>query len=190
MYRWRATFLKHAFLHSIKPLRTAAFSAKVLLQNSFFQKSYFCKTAYFSEKQDSAGPTSGELLSQNGWLFKAAICNVCSGPFFKAVCYFILKEQLRSPILSNRPDFFIISDGVIHFLVFQSSNLYLSGDRWQHSKHINAESTLKKRRLSAFINVISKLEFGWKWKLSRRIFIYVVSTLTNQRWNFTASVKY
>ena len=166
MYRWRATFLKHAFLHSIKPLRTAAFSAKVLLQNSFFQKSYFCKTAYFSEKQDSAGPTSGELLSQNGWLFKAAICNVCSGPFFKAVCYFILKEQLRSPILSNRPDFFIISDGV------------------------DAESTLKKRRLSAFINVISTLEFGWKWKLSRRIFIYVVSTLTNQRWNFAASVKY
>ena len=144
MYRWRATFLKHAFLHSIKPLRTAAFSAKVLLQNSFFQKSYFCKTAYFSEKQDSAGPTSGELLSQNGWLFKAAICNVCSGPFFKAVCYFILKEQLRSPILSNRPDFFIISDGVIHFLVFQSSNLYLSGDRWNSTANTSTLNQLWK----------------------------------------------
>ena len=29
----------------------------------------------------------------------------------------------------------------------------------------------------------STLIFGWKWKLSRRTFIDVVSTLTKQRWN-------
>ena len=29
----------------------------------------------------------------------------------------------------------------------------------------------------------STLIFGWKWKLSRRMFIDVVSTLTKQRWN-------
>ena len=34
---------------------------------------------------------------------------------------------------------------------------------------------------SAFINVVSTLIFGWK--LSRRIFIDFVSTLTKQRWN-------
>ena len=32
-------------------------------------------------------------------------------------------------------------------------------------------------------NVVSTLKFGWKWKLSRRMFIDVVSTLTKQRWN-------
>ena len=32
-------------------------------------------------------------------------------------------------------------------------------------------------------NAISTLKFGWKWKLSRRMFIDVVSTLTKQRWN-------
>ena len=35
----------------------------------------------------------------------------------------------------------------------------------------------------AFINVFSTLIFGWKWKLSRRTFLYVVSTLAKQRWN-------
>ena len=51
------------------------------------------------------------------------------------------------------------------------------------SKHINVESTLKQRWSSTFINVVSTLIFGWKWKLSRRTFIDVVSTLTKQRWN-------
>ena len=31
--------------------------------------------------------------------------------------------------------------------------------------------------------VLSTLKFGWKWKLSRRMFIDVVSTWTKQRWN-------
>ena len=47
------------------------------------------------------------------------------------------------------------------------------------SKHINVESTLKQRWSSTFINVVSTLIFGWKWKLSRRTFIDVVSTLKN-----------
>ena len=34
-----------------------------------------------------------------------------------------------------------------------------------------------------FINVASTLIFGWKWKLSRRSFIDVVSALAKQRWN-------
>ena len=32
-------------------------------------------------------------------------------------------------------------------------------------------------------NIVSTLKFGWKWKLSQRMFIDVVSTLTKQRWN-------
>ena len=51
------------------------------------------------------------------------------------------------------------------------------------SKHINVESTLKQRWSSTSINVVSTLIFGWKWKLSRRTFIDVVSTLAKQRWN-------
>ena len=53
----------------------------------------------------------------------------------------------------------------------------------QPSKHINVESTWKQRWLSTFINVVSTLIFGWKWTLSRRTFIDVVSTLAKQRWN-------
>ena len=53
----------------------------------------------------------------------------------------------------------------------------------QPSIHINVESTWKQRWLSTFINVVSTLIFGWKWKLSRRAFIDVVSTLAKQRSN-------
>ena len=53
----------------------------------------------------------------------------------------------------------------------------------QPSIHINVESTWKQRWLSTFINVVSTLIFGWKWKLSRRTFIDVVSTLAKQRAN-------
>ena len=51
------------------------------------------------------------------------------------------------------------------------------------SKHIYVESELKQRWLSTFINVVSTLIFGWKWKLSQRIFIDAVSMLAKQRWN-------
>ena len=51
------------------------------------------------------------------------------------------------------------------------------------SKHINVKSTLKQRWSSTFINVVSTWKFGWKWKLSQRMFIDVFSTLTEQRWN-------
>ena len=50
-------------------------------------------------------------------------------------------------------------------------------------KHINVESTLKQSWLSTFINVVSTLICGWKWKLSRIHWSTVVSTLTEQRWN-------
>ena len=53
----------------------------------------------------------------------------------------------------------------------------------QPSIHINVESTWKQRWLSTFINVVSTLIFGWNWKLSRHMFIDVVSTLTKQCWN-------
>ena len=36
---------------------------------------------------------------------------------------------------------------------------------------------------STFINVVSTLIFGRKWKLSRRTFMDVVSKLVKQRWN-------
>ena len=49
------------------------------------------------------------------------------------------------------------------------------------SEHINVESTLKQRWLSTFIDVVSTLMFGWKWKLSRRTFFDVVSTLRKHR---------
>ena len=57
------------------------------------------------------------------------------------------------------------------------------------SKHINVESTLKQRWPSMFIDVVSTLIFGWKWKLSRRKFIDVVSTLAKQRWNNVHRVR-
>ena len=50
------------------------------------------------------------------------------------------------------------------------------------SKHINVESTLKQRCSSTFIKVVSTLIFGWNWKLGRRTFIDVVSTLAKQLW--------
>ena len=56
------------------------------------------------------------------------------------------------------------------------------------SKHINVESTLKRRWLPTFINVVSTLIFGWKWKLSWRMFIDIVSTLTKQSWNYVDRV--
>ena len=59
---------------------------------------------------------------------------------------------------------------------------------WQNSQRktcatLANTSTLNQRWSSTFINVVSTLIFGWKWKLSRRTFIDVVSTLTKQRWN-------
>ena len=54
---------------------------------------------------------------------------------------------------------------------------------WISSKHINVELTLKQRWSSTFTNVVLTLIFGWKWRLSRRTFIDVVSTLTKERWN-------
>ena len=47
-----------------------------------------------------------------------------------------------------------------------------------HQHWINVET-----RSSTFINIVSTLIFGWQWKLSRRAFIDVVSTLAKQRWN-------
>ena len=49
----------------------------------------------------------------------------------------------------------------------------------QHWNKVNRITSIQRRRWS---NVISKLKFDWKWKLSRRIFIDVVSTLTKQPW--------
>ena len=44
-------------------------------------------------------------------------------------------------------------------------------------------STLNQRWNNVDCQNSSTLIFGWKWKLSRRTFIDVVSTLTKQRWN-------
>ena len=45
-------------------------------------------------------------------------------------------------------------------------------------------STLNQQRWSStFINIVSTLIFGWKWKLSQRTFIDVVSTLAKESWN-------
>ena len=56
------------------------------------------------------------------------------------------------------------------------------------STFINVVSTLIfgwkwKFSRRTFIDVVSTLKFGWKWQLSRRMFTDVVSTLTKQRWN-------
>ena len=51
------------------------------------------------------------------------------------------------------------------------------------SKHINVELMLKQRWSSMFVDVISTLINSWKWKLRRRTFFDVVSTLAKQRWN-------
>ena len=82
---------------------------------------------------------------------------------------------------------------VWHIMVFFSGTLvwyhthtYTRKHKYTHthkhilhspSKHINVESTLKQHWSSSFINVVSVLIFGWKWKLSRRTFISVF-----QRW--------
>ena len=51
----------------------------------------------------------------------------------------------------------------------------------------NAQMTLQRQKNVGWIlfdmDVVSALKFGWKWKLSRRMFIDIVSTLTKQRWN-------
>ena len=49
----------------------------------------------------------------------------------------------------------------------------------QYWNNVTRITSIQRRRWS---NVISKLKFDWKWKLSRRIFIDVVSTLTKQPW--------
>ena len=49
--------------------------------------------------------------------------------------------------------------------------------RWQNN--VDRITSIQRR----WTNVVSPLKFGWKWKLSRRMFIDVVSTLTKQRWN-------
>ena len=52
------------------------------------------------------------------------------------------------------------------------------------SKQINFESTLKRRwSSSTFINIVSTLIFGWKWKCSWGMFIGVASTLAKRCWN-------
>ena len=48
-----------------------------------------------------------------------------------------------------------------------------------HQRWINVEATLIVNVHQRFSTLIS----GWKWKLSRRTFIHVFSTLTKQRWN-------
>ena len=52
----------------------------------------------------------------------------------------------------------------------------------------NIESALKQHWSSMFMNVVSTLKFGWKWKLNRGMFIDVASTLTKQRWNNTEKI--
>ena len=58
------------------------------------------------------------------------------------------------------------------------ANVHLSTwfQRWNNVDRI---TSIQRR----WTKVVSMLKFGWKWKLSRRIFIDVVSTLTKQRWN-------
>ena len=70
----------------------------------------------------------------------------------------------------------------------------------QPSKQVNVEPTLKQRWLSKFINVVSKLIFGWKWKLSQSTYVYrrCVSVelklsflkLINGFYNFTRILSY
>ena len=55
-------------------------------------------------------------------------------------------------------------------------HLWTLFQRWNNVDRI----TLIQRR---WTNVASTVKFGWKWKLSRRVFIDVVSMLTKQRWN-------
>ena len=52
----------------------------------------------------------------------------------------------------------------------------LTKQRWNNVDRI---ASIQRR----WTNVVSTLKFGWKWKLSRRMFIDIVSTLTKQRWN-------
>ena len=62
-------------------------------------------------------------------------------------------------------------------------NCFVCVHLWISSKHINVELTLKQRWSSTFTNVVLTLIFGWKWRLSRRTFIDVVSSLTKERRN-------
>ena len=66
--------------------------------------------------------------------------------------------------------------------LFSVKSYHMKTRPYLPSKH-NVESTLKQRWSSLFINAASALIFGWKWKLSRSVFIDVVLTLTKQRWN-------
>ena len=49
----------------------------------------------------------------------------------------------------------------------------------QYWNNVTRITSIQRRRWS---NVISKLKLDWKWKLSRRIFIDVVSKLAKQPW--------
>ena len=49
--------------------------------------------------------------------------------------------------------------------------------RWQNN--VDRIASIQRR----WTKVVPSLKFGWKWKLSRRMFVDVVSALTKQRWN-------
>ena len=83
-----------------------------------------------------------------------------------------------------------VSDGEVLYgnalfsiLIFPIKKCYLP------SKHINVESTYKQHWSSTLIKVISTLIFGWKWNLSPRTFIDVVSKLAKQRWYNVDRIK-
>ena len=59
------------------------------------------------------------------------------------------------------------------------SSVYLSTlfQRWQNN--VDKITSIQRR----WTNVALTLKFGWKWKLSWRMFIDVVSTLIKQHWN-------
>ena len=127
MYRG-ATFWMQALLCSIKLFRTASFSTKLPFQESyFFKKANFGKSLFFMRARFCNTFFFRRATFSERLIFQKRYVNVMQ-PFFEEVCYFIWREQLRSPILSNTSDFFIISGGGNYSLAFQSS--ILSGIIW------------------------------------------------------------
>ena len=58
-------------------------------------------------------------------------------------------------------------------------DVYLSTLFQRSQNNVERITSIQRR----WTNVVSTLKFCWKWKLSRHMFIDVVSTLTKQRWN-------
>ena len=105
----------------------------------------------------------------------------CNTAIIQAVIDFLLENSNVSDILKWR--WYLLYYFWLQKLTQrQTQKAYKQANNFLQPTNPANTSTLKQRWSSTFIGVVSTLIFGWKWKLSRRTFFDVVSTLRKQRW--------